>query len=492
MTSNGRIHKYRTATVWHFLLDFLIVVLAFVVGTRIRFDENWLFKLSQYLPGIFAGAIALPIFLYIAGLYSTRLSGRRSPLKTYLLLSLLFVAATAVMLAVFYVNFSTRVGRGVMLVSWPTAAVLLFSHHALILAQDRGRRERIAFLVGEGGNHAELALLSELDKSHFDVIGLLANCRDESHEILGVPYLGNVSQAEMLVAEHRIERLVCSERCLYDTDIRSALCQLRYSGILVCPALSLCEEEFQLAPLELVSTDWLLTASDSPRLIYIKKIKRGFDVSASVACLLLLWPALLVGMLLVKMTSRGPVFYRQTRLGRFGKHFSMLKLRTMRTDAEESGARWSSEGDSRLTAAGRILRKYRIDEIPQLFNVLRGQMSFVGPRPERPEFVEMLNRQIPWYGERLLIQPGLTGWAQVNYPYGSSVQDAVRKLEYDLYYMKHMGLYLDVAILLDTVRTILTGAIHDERQVVDPLKRDFTSYAGSAEAGEVMPTTTRS
>lgn len=485
MTSNGRIHKHRAATIWHFLLDFLIVCFAFVLGTRFRFDAgvpgrpgaDWLFQLSLYAPGILAGAIALPIFLYIGGLYSHRLSGQRSNLRVYVLLGALFLAATVIMLAVFYVNFSTRVGRGVMVISWPTALLLVYAHHAWILKSHGGQSERVAFLVNDTDDSSELALFSNLEKPPFTTIGVIAKNKDGAIELCGLPWLGGIDDVGAIAEKHRIDRLVCSSACLKDSRLRSDLCQLRYSGVVVSSYLSLCEEDFHLVPLEFVSADWLLNASDSPRLMYIRKIKRGFDIAASIFWMAVLWPFLLAGIVLVKLTSKGPAFYRQTRAGRFGVPFKVIKLRTMRVDAESAGPQWSKQRDSRLTPVGHFLRKYRIDEIPQLLNVFRGQMSFVGPRPERPEFVGRLQETVPWYVERLLIHPGLTGWAQVNYPYGSSIEDAARKQEYDLYYMKHMGLYLDVAILMDTVRTILTGGAH-HRPATDPLKRDFARYGG--------------
>ena len=194
------------------------------------------------------------------------------------------------------------------------------------------------------------------------------------------------------------------------------------------PLIGLCEEVYQSIPLELVTPEWLMNASGSPHMLYIKKIKRGFDIATSLAGLLFLGPFLLVGVALVRLTSPGPVWYRQIRGGRFGKPFEMFKLRTMRVDAEQQGPVWSQQNDPRVTPVGKFLRKYRIDEIPQLFNVLRGEMSFVGPRPERPEFFEELSRQVPLFRERLMVQPGITGWAQVNYPYGATVDDTRRKL----------------------------------------------------------------
>jgi lipopolysaccharide/colanic/teichoic acid biosynthesis glycosyltransferase len=172
----------------------------------------------------------------------------------------------------------------------------------------------------------------------------------------------------------------------------------------------------------------------------------------------------LMGALLVRWWGGvGPVLFRQERLGRFGRKFEVLKLRTMGVDAEASGAQWSTENDPRVTPVGRFLRKFRIDEIPQLWNVLRGDMSFVGPRPEREEFGEQLTAEIPYFSERLLIHPGITGWAQVCYPYGATVEDARRKLEFDLYYLKNMGLVMDLFVLLDTIKIVLVGGASRRR-----------------------------
>jgi lipopolysaccharide/colanic/teichoic acid biosynthesis glycosyltransferase len=157
----------------------------------------------------------------------------------------------------------------------------------------------------------------------------------------------------------------------------------------------------------------------------------------------------------VKLDSKGPAFFRQQRVGLYGEPFTLVKLRSMRTDAEKDGARWAEENDPRITRVGRLIRKLRIDELPQAWSVLKGQMSFVGPRPEVPSFVESLEEEIPFYSERHMVKPGITGWAQINFPYGASVEDSRRKLEYDLYYAKNYTPFLDFVILLQTVRVIL-------------------------------------
>ncbi|HWI41385.1 MAG TPA: TIGR03013 family XrtA/PEP-CTERM system glycosyltransferase, partial [Verrucomicrobiae bacterium] len=187
-----------------------------------------------------------------------------------------------------------------------------------------------------------------------------------------------------------------------------------------------------------------------------RRCKRAIDVAASTAGLLFISPFLPLVALLIKLDSRGPALFSQERVGEGEKRFMLYKFRTMRTDAEAaSGAVWATENDPRVTRLGRFLRKSRIDEIPQLFNVIRGDMSLVGPRPERPEFVEKLKEVVPYYSERHFVKPGVTGWAQVRYPYGASVEDALEKLRYDLYYIKNFSLLFDLMILADTIKVVL-------------------------------------
>jgi len=168
-------------------------------------------------------------------------------------------------------------------------------------------------------------------------------------------------------------------------------------------------------------------------------------------------PVMVLAGTMIALESRGPIIYRQERVGRAGRPFTVLKFRSMAQDAEKDGARWAAVNDSRITRVGRLLRRTRIDELPQLLNVIRGEMSFVGPRPERPEFVAMLTEQIPFYAVRHSVKPGLTGWAQVRYSYGATIEQSVKKLEYDLYYVKNHTLFLDLVILLETVRVVLLG-----------------------------------
>ena len=185
--------------------------------------------------------------------------------------------------------------------------------------------------------------------------------------------------------------------------------------------------------------------------------KRASDIALGLALIVFTLPVLVLTALAIRVSSDGPVFYRQTRVGRGGRHFEIYKFRSMRTDAEADGVRWAGKNDCRITPVGRFIRATRIDEIPQAINIIRGEMSFVGPRPERPHFTTVLAEQIPHYDERHRVKPGLTGWAQVNYHYGASVEDAVEKLRYDLYYLKNHSLLLDLFIILRTLVVAVRG-----------------------------------
>ena len=206
---------------------------------------------------------------------------------------------------------------------------------------------------------------------------------------------------------------------------------------------------------EKVNPGWLIFSEgfDYGRLTFL--IKRVLDLTFAVVGLSLSLPISLLTALLIKLESPGPVFYLQERVGERGKVFPIIKFRSMRQDAEKNGAVWASKNDCRVTRVGNFIRKVRIDEIPQMWNVIRGQMSFVGPRPERPVFVEQLVEKLPYYSLRHATKPGITGWAQVCYPYGASEEDALRKLEYDLYYIKHQSIFLDLLIIFRTAKTVL-------------------------------------
>ncbi|MFP2904394.1 polyisoprenyl-phosphate hexose-1-phosphate transferase ExoE [Pyxidicoccus sp. 3LFB2] len=245
-------------------------------------------------------------------------------------------------------------------------------------------------------------------------------------------------------------------------DMRGAnwvesLLSCRLQGRRVYEAAGFCERVLRRIPVQFLRASDFAFADELTVSPLRRALKRGFDILVASLLLLAAAPFLLVVAVAIKLDSKGPIFYRQERTGLGGSSFFLWKFRSMRTDAEKNGAVWAKANDDRVTRVGRFIRTTRIDEIPQVFNVLMGEMSFVGPRPERPIFVEQLKQQIPFYGLREAVKPGLTGWAQIRYPYGASVEDARNKLEFDLYYVKNGSLFLDVGIIFHTVRHVLLG-----------------------------------
>lgn len=245
----------------------------------------------------------------------------------------------------------------------------------------------------------------------------------------------------------------------YSDKTLNAMLKLKISGGNIMTFENFCEHYLEKIPVENITDEWLILSRGFDnifRSFYVRG-KRIFDICASLVGLILASPLLIVAAVMIKLDSKGPVIFRQTRSTLHGGTFTIYKLRTMRMDAEKDGAKWASKNDSRITKVGSFLRKTRIDEIPQLFNVFIGNMSFIGPRPERPEFDKSLEEQIPYYMLRYLVKPGLTGWAQVNHGYGASIEDSKEKLMYDLYYIKNYSFLLDFRIILRTVHIVLFG-----------------------------------
>jgi sugar transferase (PEP-CTERM system associated) len=247
-----------------------------------------------------------------------------------------------------------------------------------------------------------------------------------------------------------------SERRSGSMSLRDLL-DCKVSGIRVCDLSTHFEKQHGQIRLDYVNASWLVFGEGFNQGLFRTAIKRVSDIVSALFLLALTLPVMLVTMVLIAIESRGPIFYRQERVGLNGKTFSVIKFRSMRSDAERNGPRWAGTADDRVTRVGRVIRKLRIDELPQLLNVLKGEMSLVGPRPERPFFVEPLTKDVPYYAVRHSIKPGVTGWAQVRYQYGSTVDDAKQKLQYDLYYVKNHTLFLDLLIMFETVSVVLTG-----------------------------------
>lgn len=448
----------------HFLIDLAFWSLSFAAATAIRFhgdSQLFMARSAAYAPVVFIGGLAVASCFYVSGLYSLY-AWHRTWRKRLAIVAICLIAGAMFLLALGSLTPDSRVGRGVVALGFPLAAFLTLSHHQILHRRSRNFRENGACIITCWADQVEALRLLSLNQRIFRILGCFTARGVELHPMLNS--LGSLEDLDQGLEAHNISRIFCTQHNLRQEETARTLRRLRYSGMAISSVTEACEEVHQAIPLELIDHEWLLHACGQPGYYYVSKLKRLGDVVIALTLGALALPLMILGWIAVRLSSKGPGIYSQAREGRFGTVFKVHKLRTMRIDAEVNGPQWAQlSGDSRITPIGGFLRKFRIDELPQLWNVLIGEMSFVGPRPERPEFTKHLADQIPFFRERLLIRPGLTGWAQVCYPYGASVEDSRRKLEFDLYYVKHMGISLDTFILLDTIKIILCGGASARR-----------------------------
>lgn len=279
--------------------------------------------------------------------------------------------------------------------------------------------------------------------------------RKKEYEFVNIDDLENIEQ---FVRENRISYMILAKLHLSEEEIDRIL-KIRMNGVEVKSYFDYMQEQTYKIDVELINNEWLLYGYGF-KILHSpiqNRIKRIFDIAMAVVIGIMTAPIMLISAIIVRLESPGPVIYSQARVGEHNVEFNVHKFRSMRNDAEKDGAKWAMKNDPRVTKFGNFMRKTRIDELPQLWNVIKGEMSFIGPRPERMVFIKDLEKLIPYYNLRHLVKPGLTGWAQVMYPYGASVEDAKRKLEYDLYYIKHHSLSLDIAIMFMTLKTVVFG-----------------------------------
>jgi len=318
---------------------------------------------------------------------------------------------------------------------------------------------RKVVIVGDGTLASAVANeMSRRSDLGLELMGMIAPGASHNLERLDRPVLGSIETLARIVRENNISRIIVAL-----DDSRGALpvrelVRLRVKGIEIEDAHSALAALTGRVWLGAVRPSWFVFSGGFRRSRWTVVAKRAIDIASGVMGLVLFAPLLAAIAIAIRLDSKGPALYQQTRVGLGETLFEVLKFRSMRADAEEgSGAQWATESDPRVTRVGRFLRKYRLDELPQFLNVLRGEMSLVGPRPERPAFVQQLREQIPFYDERHSVRPGVTGWAQVEYRYGASAEESYRKLEYDLFYLKNFSVFFDLAIIFRTVRIVLFG-----------------------------------
>jgi len=412
-------------------------------GARLqRFRPDFL----QHLAWDVVAAAILQYSLYLHGLYDRQ--GVRRARLLFLLLVRAGLVAGVVLAVVFFFTRPPEFGRVAPVVGYALAILGLWAARSLSRELAVTRPESL-LLVGEGPVVDEaLEAVQSVPEGHYRLVGRVGV--PEARE--GLPQLGDWADLARVLETQAVDRVLLATTPPGAAELEPIVAA-RLAGAAVVSARGFAEsitgEVLEADPGAEFVTESTSRAYGS--------VSRSVDVLLSACLLVLLSPVALAGALLVLLGNGPPVLFSQERIGRGGRHFRLFKLRTMSRDAEASGPAWSPEGDPRVTGLGRFLRRWRIDELPQLWNVLRGDMAFVGPRPEQPVFVERLSESLPHYALRHLVRPGLTGWAQVKLPYAASDEESRRKLRFDLFYVKHRSPALDLAILFDTVRVVLLG-----------------------------------
>ena len=436
------------------LIEALVLFQAMVIGFQVRMLDE-----SLPLPLVEAAVFTIVMLVLMTGLglYESRSEPFRAMLQR---LVVAYALTLLVMSVIFYVFPEAYVGRGVFAISsmFAVGGVLLI-RLVFFRVTDVGLPRRRVLVLGNG-DEAE------------DVIRFLNDgARGGSIEYIGLYPLdvdrGSSEEDRRKIQQQllrTVDELRVSEMVIAVRERRGGVIPLRQlldcklKGIRVMDLITFYEREQGLLKVDNLRASWLIFGTGFEQGVMRDIVKRSFDVLVSVAMLITTLPVLLLAMLAILIETGRPIFYRQERIGQGGEPFDIYKLRSMSQDAERDGKpRWASANDARVTPVGRLLRRCRVDELPQLFNVLRGDMSFVGPRPERPVFVAQFLAKIPYYDVRHSVKPGVTGWSQVCYPYGATADDALAKLQYDLYYVKNHSLFLDLLILVDTVQVVLLG-----------------------------------
>jgi exopolysaccharide biosynthesis polyprenyl glycosylphosphotransferase len=446
--------------------DILVSAASILLSALIRLGpEAGLAYCAKHIPSLAGSLFIYLVVFYASGMYERQALTRKH--ASYVLPFLATAIGLILIIVLFYARFQLNIGRGILLLSGVFVFAGAWGLRGIYRTIVRsGVLSKNTLIVGEGREAVEVThLLLANPDSGLKVRGIISSRKIQPGTLLaGVPVVGSVDRLRELAEAFEAETLVVATSLSREPTILRLLRPLRCTGTEILDYVTLHELLAQEIPLDHINDEWLMNAAMNSSVIHVRKIKRILDFVVALVGLMLSSPIVLLTVLLIKMDSRGPVLYRQRRSGLDGRIITVLKFRSMRPDAEVGGAVWAGHMDNRVTRVGRLIRKWRIDEIPQLVNVLRGEMSLVGPRPERPEFVETLAAAIPFYRERLMVPPGITGWAQVKYPYAASIDAARRKLQFDLYYIKHMSLFLDITILLRTFKTILVGLRHSEAE----------------------------
>lgn len=445
------------------LLEALILYFSVYLGVYLRIGSDPEQIYSHNIASIWPEALTFAIVMLLAmtgtGLYNQWLRERLEGIIVRLVLA--FAAGTMVLVAIYYLFVDVGLGRGILalaLMSSFIGVVILRAFMGKLL--DEPQNLRRVLVLGTGRNAESIIhLRRRSDLLGLQIVGFVPVKQDVSR----VPEERQLNPDDELsdwIARQSIDEVVVAPDERRQNLDMAQLMTCRASGLTVTDFNTFLERETGCLNLNNMTPGWFAFSNGVRSPLAGDRLKRLFDITASLVVLVLSSPLILGAALALWIESRGaaPILFRQRRVGLNGRVFDVYKFRSMCVDAEKPGeARWAEKNDPRVTRVGAVLRRFRIDELPQLFNVLRGEMSFVGPRPERPEFVDELAESCPHYSDRHRVKPGLTGWAQIRYAYGASKDDAFKKLQYDLYYVKNRNLFFDLVILLQTAEAVLWG-----------------------------------
>ncbi len=444
--------------------DSLLIVSGLLIATLIRFTFGdygpvlaYLLTWQSFYRFLFV-IVVCELALYFNDLYDFRLVATRSEIIVRLLQA--FGVACLAIAVGYYIEPDLGFGRGIAALASPLIIGLTLGCRLILCERNQwlGFSERM-LVLGTGPVGISLARdILARPELQLKLVGFL----DEKGENIGKSLvnpgiIGGIAEVEQVVQKESIDRVVISLMERRGRMPVRELLRLKFAGIRVEDAHSFYERIIGRIILERLSPSWLILSDGFRKSVFLRTSKRALDVIFSLIALTVCLPLFVVVVIAIWLESGTPILFRQERTGLWGHPFEMLKFRSMHNNAEEDGPRWTADGDHRITRVGRLIRKFRIDELPQFLNVLRGEMSIVGPRPERPHFVAMLEEKIPFYGLRHSVRPGITGWAQIKYQYGASIEETRTKLEYDLFYIKHLSVMLDTAVLFETAKVMLSG-----------------------------------
>lgn len=443
-----------------FFLESAFIMAMVILGTYLRFigDPNsfvhyeWIFIKTLLIVG------SVQLCLYYFDLYDLRVFRSNLELTVRLLQSL---GVSSILLALLYYMFPKLIiGRGIFLISLGLMGMIIVLWRLFYNRLLRTRQlDQKIMIVGSGPLAKNIAreIIERMDTG-FKVIGFITDNPERVGEKLVNPsIIGEQSQILDIATREKVDRIIVALEERRGKFPEAQLLECKMRGFAIEEGIEFYEHLTGRLQVESLRPSFLIFSGGFKKLKLTMLMRRIIEFAFSLIGLILLSPIILVVSVLIKIDSRGPVFYRQERAGEKGKTFELLKFRSMVENAETDGPVWAVKDDERITRVGRWIRRLRFDEIPQMINVLKGDMSFVGPRPERPYFIEQLRKEIPFYDQRLSVKPGVTGWAQIKYRYGASKEDALEKLKYDLYYIKHLSSLFDLIIIFETIKVVAFG-----------------------------------